>query len=187
MSFVFGGVRGHKDPELEDANRRSRLRLARDVNDQETIARDGELPIRRGRPWLWLAVAAVALGVLAVIGGRGGQDVALDANCDTPGVALSAASVVAGDPLGYRLAGPDSVRYVVTLDGTAITGDAGSAVPYTQTAAGPALRLQQCLSPTLETAAPAGDGEHRLAVLAVRDDGGTDQVAVATFTVTGTP
>jgi hypothetical protein len=187
MSFLFGGVRGYKDPELEDANRRSRLRLARDVNDEETIARDGEPPIRRSRHWLWLAVAAAALLVLAVIGGRGGQDVTLDANCSTPGVALSASSVPAGDPLGYRLAGPDSARYLVTLDGTSITGDAGSAVQYTTTAAGPALRLQECLSPSLLTAAPAGNGPHRLAVLEVADDGSTSQVAVATFTVTGTP
>jgi hypothetical protein len=94
--------------------------------------------------------------------------------------------VTAGDPLDFEIAGPDGTGYVVTLDGTPIRGDGGSEAGYTTTAAGPALQLHQCLSPTLTTAAPAGDGPHRLAVLRVRADGGADRVAERTFTVTGT-
>jgi hypothetical protein len=84
------------------------------------------------------------------------------------------------------LTGPDDTDFVVTLDGAAVRGDAGSTVSYTATAAGPALRLQQCVSPTLLLAAPAGDGPHQLAVLAVADDGTTTPAAEVTVTVSGT-
>jgi hypothetical protein len=75
---------------------------------------------------------------------------------------------------------------VVTLDGAPVRGNAGSTVSYTTTAAGPALQLQQCVSPTLLLAAPAGDGPHRLAVLAVGADGSTTPAAEVTVTVSGT-
>ena len=187
MNLLSGGVRGHKDPELEAANRRTRLRLARDVNDEHTLAREGEPVIRRSRHWLWLGVLAAALVVVGFVGSHGRDDVTLRASCTTPALGLSATTVTAGDPLDFAVAGPDSARYVVTLDGTRIRGDGGTEVTYTTTPAGPAFGLQQCLSPTLRTAAPAGDGAHRLALLELRPDGGTDQVAVSTFTVTGTP
>jgi hypothetical protein len=59
-------------------------------------------------------------------------------------------------------------------------------VSYTQTPAGPALELDQCVSPTLVVAAPAGDGPHELALLQLADDGTTQQVAAVTLTVSGT-
>lgn len=184
--MIFGSARGHQDPTLADANRRTRLHLARDINDEQTLARQGEQPIRRGRHWLWFGVAALLLAVLAAIGGRHGADVPLTANCTSPGIAVSPRTVPAGDALGYRLTGPDGVRYVVTLDGSPVRGDAGSTVSYTQTAAGPALQLQQCLSPTLLLAAPAGNGPHQLAVLRLDNGGGATEVAATTVTVTGT-
>jgi hypothetical protein len=48
------------------------------------------------------------------------------------------------------------------------------------------VRLQQCLSPTLLLAAPAGDGPHELAMLRLAADGTTRQVAAVTVTVSGT-
>ena len=56
---------------------------------------------------------------------------------------------------------------------------------YTDTPAGPALQLTQCLSPGLALAAPAGHGPHEVAVLEVAPDGTTTQVAATTVQVTG--
>ena len=75
---------------------------------------------------------------------------------------------------------------MVTLDGAPVRGDTGSTVSYTPTAAGPALQLQQCLSPTLLLAAPAGDGPHELALLRVAADGSTTTAATTTVQVSGT-
>jgi hypothetical protein len=186
MTSFLGGTRGHVDPELAAANRRQRLRLARDMGDEATLARDGEPAIQRSRHWLWFGLAAAALVVLPLVGGGSGTDVPLTASCTTPSLAVSKPSVQAGAPLGYRVTGPQEARYVVTLDGTPVTGG-GPAVDRTVTPAGPAIGLEGCLSPTMLTAAPAGDGPHTLALLSVAADGTSRQVAAATVTVTGTP
>ena len=185
MSFIFGGVRGREDPELQAGNRRSRLHYARDVNDQRALA-DDRPRIRRGRNWTWLAVAVVAMAVLGFAGSRGAEEVPLTADCDAAAIGVASSQVTAGQALRYRLTGPDDASYVVTLDGAPVRGDAGSTVSYTETAAGPALQLQQCLSPTLLLAAPAGDGPHELSMLRIADDGSTEQVATTTVTVRGT-
>src|SRR4051794_21198739 len=187
MSFIFGGVRGRTDPELEAANRRHRIRMARDINDVRTLDNPDVVGTRRrrGRHWVLLAIAAAALAVLGFVGGRG-EDVPIAASCSTPDIAVASSSVAAGAELQYRLTGPDDTRYVVTVDGDPVRGDAGSTVTYTDTAAGPALELQQCLSPTLVVAAPAGNGPHELAVLEVADDGTAHQAVAVTVTVTGT-
>lgn len=185
MSFVFGGVRGREDPELAAGNRRTRMHYARDVNDERALA-DDRPPVHRSRHWTWLLVAVVVMGVLAVAGGRGAQDVPLAADCATPAIGVESSVVTAGLALRYRLTGPDDVAYVVTLDGEPVRGDAGSTVSYTPSPAGPQLRLQQCLSPTLLLAAPAGDGPHRLAMLEVAPDGTTRPVAEVVVTVRGT-
>jgi hypothetical protein len=187
MSFIFGGVRGRTDPELEAANRRHRLRMARDINDVRTLNDpDVGAPRRkRGRHWLLLAIVAAVLGVLGFVGGRG-EDVPITASCATPDIAVASSQVEAGQPLQYRLTGPDDVRYVVTVDGGPVQGDAGGTLSYTQTSAGPALELEQCVSPTLVVAAPAGDGPHELALLQLADDGSAQQVAALTLTVSVT-
>jgi hypothetical protein len=185
MSFIFGGVRGREDPELKAGNRRTQVHYARDVNDERVLA-DDRPPIRRGRHWTWLAVTALVLAVLAFAGGHGADDVPLTADCDTPAIGVATSAVTAGEALRYRLTGPDDVPYVVTLDGAPVRGDAGSTVSYTESPVGPQLRLQQCLSPSLLLAAPAGDGSHRLALLEVAGDGTTRAVAQVTVTVTGT-
>jgi hypothetical protein len=185
VTSFFGGVRGHADPELAAANRRQRLRMARDLGDEATLARDGEPVVARTRHWLWFGLAAAALVVLPLVGHGSGTDVALPASCTTPGLAVSPSSVQAGAPLGYRVTGPQDARYVVILDGRPVTGQ-GSIQPV-GTPAGPAIALEGCLSPTLLTAAPAGDGPHTLTLLAVAADGSARQVAAATVTVTGTP
>ncbi|MQA32928.1 hypothetical protein [Modestobacter roseus] len=184
MSFIFGGVRGREDPELAAGNRRTRLHFARDVNDERALA-DDRPPAQRNRGWAWLAVATVVLAVLALVGTRGAGDVPLAADCDTPAIAVASSVVAPGAVLRYRLTGADGVDYVATLDGAPVQGDAGSTVSYIPTAAGPALQLRQCLSPTLAIAAPAGDGPHELAMLRVAADGSTEQVAAVIVTVDG--
>jgi hypothetical protein len=184
VSFIFGGGRGREDPELTAADRRARLHYARDVNDERALA-DDRPSIRRGRNWTWLAVTVVALAVLRFTGTRGADEVPITADCSTPAIAVSSSEVSAGQALRFRLTGPDDGDYVVTLDGVPVR-DPGGTVAYTDTAAGPALRLQQCLSPTLLLAAPAGEGPHELALLRLAGDGSTTQAAAVTVTVHGT-
>lgn len=182
MSFIFGGVRGREDPELAAGNRRSAEHLARDIGDERTLA--GERPtIRRGNHWAWLAVLVVVLAVLAATSSRGADEVPLEANCTTPAIAVSSSQLTRGQTFYVRLAGPDGTDYVVTVDGAPVRGDAGSTVAYTTTPAGPALQLTQCLSPGLALAAPAGDGPHEVAVLAVAADGTATEVATTTVRV----
>jgi hypothetical protein len=185
MTSFFGGGRGHADPELAEANRRQRLRFARDLGDEETLARDGEPRVQRTRHWLWFGLAAAALVVLPLVGRGSGTDVQLTASCTTPALAAAPSSVQAGAPLGYRVTGPQDARYVVTLDGRAVTGE--GSIDVQTTPAGPAITLAGCLSPTLLTAAPAGDGPHTLVLLSVAGDGSVRQVAATQVTVTGTP
>ena len=185
MSFIFGGVRGREDPELAAGNRRSANHYARDIGDERALA--GDRPtIRRGNHWAWLAVAVVALAVLAFTSSRGADEVPLTANCSTPAIRVSSSQVVRGQTMYVRLTGPDDTDFVLTVDGTPVRGDAGSTVDYTETPAGPALRLAQCLSPDLALAVPAGDGAHELALQRLAADGSTIQVAAVTIQVSGT-
>ena len=182
MSFLFGGVRGREDRELAAGNRRFRQHLARDINDQRSLSSDAQPPVRRGNHWLWFLGALIAITVLALLPHRG-TDVPLTADCAHPRIAVGSSQVDAGAPLRYRLTGADHTPFVVTLDGAPVRGDAGSLVQYTETSAGPALELTQCLSPTLEIAAPARDGAHELALQRLADDGTTTQVEAVTVTV----
>lgn len=182
MSFLFGGLRGREDRELAAGNRRFRQHLARDINDQRTLSSGAQPPVRRGNHWFWFLGALVAITVLALLP-HGSTDVPLTADCTHPRIAVGSSQVDAGTPLRYRLTGADHTRFVVTLDGAPVRGDAGSLVQYTDTAAGPALDLPQCLSPSLEIAAPAGNGPHVLAMQQLADDGTTTQVQAVTVTV----
>ena len=184
MSFIFGGVRGREDPELAAGNRRSAQHYARDIGDERVLAGD-RATIRRGNHWAWLAVAVVVLAVLAFTSSRGADEVPLTANCSTPAIGVSSSQVTRGQTMYVRVTGPDDTDLVLTVDGEPVRGDAGSTVDYTETPAGPALRLTQCLSPDLALAAPAGDGPHAIALLALAADGTTAQVAAITIQVTG--
>jgi len=186
VSF-FGTGRGRTDAELEAGNRRSRLHFAKDINDVRTVAASGERPsIRRRRtPWTLLLIAAATLLFLGFTGGLGGgQEVELEPDCQDPAIGVESSQVSSGTALRFRLTGPDEVDYIVTLDGEPVQGDGGSALTYEQTPAGPALRLQQCLSPTLIIAAPARPGPHELAMMRLDPSGETTELATLTVTVT---
>jgi len=185
VSF-FGTGRARNDAELEAGNRRSRVHFAKDINDQRTVATGGERPAQRRRrtPWTLLLIAAGVLLFLAFAGNFGGEDVQLDPDCENAAIGLESEQTPAGTPLRYRLAGPDGVDYIVTLDGEPVRGDGGSEVPYEQTPAGPVLQLQQCLSPTLVIAAPARPGPHELAMLRLEPSGETTELTSISLTVT---
>jgi hypothetical protein len=182
MTFPFGGVRGREDRELAAGNRRFRQHLARDINDQRTLDSGAEPPVRRGNHWFWFLGAVLVITVLALLP-HAGTDVRLTADCAHPRIAVSGSQVDGGTPLRFRLAGPADSRFVVTLDGAPVRGDAGSLVQYADTPAGPALALPQCLSPTLEIAAPAGNGPHELALQRLAGDGTTTRAEAVTVTV----
>ncbi len=186
MSF-FGTGRARTDRELEAGNRRSRVHFAKDINDLRTVAAAGERPPQRRRSvhWTLLLIAAAALLFLGFTGGLGGgQEVAVDPDCEVPAIRVESSEVSSGTALRYRLTGPDGAGYLVTLDGEPVRGDGGSAVDYEETPAGPTLRLQQCLSPTLVIAAPARPGPHELAMLRLEPDGLTTELTTVTVTVT---
>jgi len=186
VSF-FGTGKARFDAELAEGNRRSRVHFAKDINDTRTVAALGELPRQRRRrtPWTLLLIAVAVLLFLGFAGNLSGQeDVPLEADCDNPAIGVESSRVASGTPLRYRLAGPDDVDYIVTLDGKPIRGDGGSAVEYEQTPAGPALRLQQCLSATLVVATPAPPGQHELAMLRLESDGETTELTRITVTAT---
>jgi hypothetical protein len=187
MSSFFGGVRDPGKSGLSEDNRRSRLHLARDINDEHALATDGEPRIQRSRTWWWMAIAVAVLALLAYLGPHGSSDVTIATSCTTPGIAAASGDVVAGNPVDVLVTGPDGTDYVLTVDGQPVQGTAGSLLSYTATAAGPAFRLQQCVSPTLQVVAPAGNGPHRVALLRLAADGTATQVAATTVTVTGTP
>ncbi len=186
MSF-FGTGRGRIAAELEAGNRRSRVHFAKDINDVRTVAASGERPAQRRRrtPWTLLLIAAGALLFLGFAGNLGGQqEVALEADCDNPAIGVESSRNSSGAPLRFRLTGPDDVDFLVTLDGEPVRGEGGSAVTYQQTPAGPVLRLQQCLSPTLVIATPARLGPHELAMLRLEPNGETTELTSITVTVT---
>jgi hypothetical protein len=174
---------GDRDRDHREALRRSRLHYARDINDERTLAAAGEEPIRRGKHWTLLAVAVLVAVVLA-LAGRRDTEVPLEADCDQPAIAVSSSQVTAGAALRFRLTGAENTPYIVTLDGDPVDAG-GNSFGYVPSPAGPALELQQCLSPTLVLAAPAANGPHELALLEVEDDGSTTEVASLTVTVTG--
>jgi hypothetical protein len=168
MSSLFGGVRRRAAHEDGAVDRGYRRHLARDVNDVRSL--EDRQPIRRGRHWTWLAVAAAALGGLALAAQGGPTDVPLTPDCDTAGIAVASSQVDPGGELYYRLTGPDDVGYLVTLDGAPATADP--------------VRLTDCATPTLHLQAPAAEGPHVLAMVAVADDGTTRRVTAVTITVT---
>jgi hypothetical protein len=168
MSSSPGGVRRRAAREDRAVDRGFRRRLARDVNDVGSL--EDRQPVRRGRHWTWLALAALALGGVALAAHRDPGDVPLTPDCRTAGIAVASSQVEAGGTLYYRLTGPGDVGYLVTLDGAPAEADP--------------VRLTDCASPALSVPAPAAEGPHELAMLAVTADGATRQVTAVTVTVT---
>lgn len=185
MSFLFGGGRGYSDPELEAANRRQRTHLARDINDERTLAAGGVLAGHgRRSPWVMLAVVATFFVLAALVSGRGVDPVAIERSCTTPALAVLSTQITAGDTLRVRSTGPQDEQYILTIDDEPLQGQPDQQVPIVSTPAGPAYSLIDCVSPSFLIQAPVQTGEYTLGLLRYGITGAS-MAATVTLTVTG--
>ncbi|MBA2391050.1 MAG: hypothetical protein H0V67_12440 [Geodermatophilaceae bacterium] len=183
MSFLFSGAKGHRDPELADANRRQREHFARDINDQRTLAAGGEVPGQRRRsPWLLLA-AVTAFFLLAAFVRGGGNPFPIERSCTQAALVTEARVVVSGDNLRVRTTGPQDAQYILTFDGEPVQGQPDQQVTFTSTPEGPAYTLTDCVSATFLVQSPIEVGLHELALVAY-DAAGARTVATVALTVT---
>lgn len=183
MSFLFGGARGHHDPELAAANRRQREHFARDINDQRTLAGGGELPGHRRRsPWLLLAAVA-GFFILAALVRGGAEPLPIERSCTQAGLVLESTQVRAGENLRVRSTGPQDELYILTVAGEPVQGQPDQRVPFTSTPDGPAYSLIDCVSPSFLIQSPVQAGDYEVALIQY-GAAGADPVASATLTVT---
>lgn len=182
MSFLFGSSHGHRDPELEAANRRQREHFARDINDDRVFALRGEIVNRRRTPWLLLA-AVMTFFVLAAFLHGGSDPVPIARSCTQSALALESPTVPAKGNLRLRSTGPQDQQYILRLDGQPVQGQPDQAVSYTSTPAGPAYALIDCVSPAFLLQAPAAPGAHELSLVQY-GNGQAQPVATVQFTVT---
>ncbi len=185
MSFLFGGGKGYRDPELAAANQRQREHFARDINDERALAAGMQIAGHRRRsPWL-LLVAVAAFFLLAAFfrGGAGTAVVPIERSCTQPALVLGSSTVRAGDTLRIRSTGPQDQQYILTIDGEPIQGQADQQVTFTSTPDGPAYTLIDCVSPSFLIQSPVQAGEYDVALIG-SGAAGAAQVAVVTLTVT---
>lgn len=183
MSFVFGGARGHHDPELAAANQRQREHFARDINDERTLAGGGNLSGHRRRsPWLLLAAVAAFFMLAALVQG-GGEPLTIERSCTQPALVLEFNRVLAGENLRVRSTGPQDAQYILTIAGEPVQGQPDQQVPFVSTPEGPAYSLMDCVSPSFLIQAPVRAGDYEVALVQY-GAAGTETVASATLTVT---
>jgi hypothetical protein len=164
VSFLFGARPPRRDKELAEANERTRLAFARDINDERALAFD-PVPLprrhRRGGMWMvWAVILFLVAGAAGILPSFGGVHIA--ASCTQPGIALSSYAVPPGAILQWKTTGPDGVDYVLVIDSTTVTGaprsavsvDTGTAVtqrPY---------RSANCVGSGVGFPAPGTAGQH---------------------------
>ena len=119
MSSLFNNSRrpDGRDPELAEATRRRERAFARDIGDEQALARGDEPRYRRPRLWLLVLIL-----VVIVVGGfralQHPKGPTITKSCTTPGVVLGANSVPRGASVEWSGTGPTAGRYVLVLDGT---------------------------------------------------------------------
>lgn len=183
MSFLFTG-RGREDRELAEGNRRFRERIARDINDQATLNRQGELSGHRRRSG-WLLLAAVTVFILLAAFVRGGSEtLTIARSCTEPALAVDSTSVDARSTFYVRSTGPQDASYILTVAGEPVQGDADRALSFTSTPSGPAYSLTDCVSPTFLVPTPVEPGPFELVLLRY-DAAGAVPVASLDMTVVG--
>lgn len=157
MSFLFGG-RGREDRELAESNRRFREHIARDINDERTLAGRGELAGHKRRSG-WLLLALVGVFILGAAFFRGGAEpVTITRSCTAPALAIESATVDAGANFYLRATGPQDTSYVLAVAGQPVQGQADRSTLYTPTPAGPSFALTDCVSPIFLIPAPVRPG-----------------------------
>lgn len=185
MSFLFGASReGHRDPELAEGNRRYRQHIARDINDERTLAAGGNVAGHKRRSsWFLLAAVGVFFLLAALVRG-GSSELAIPRDCTTPAVVIGVPEVRGGEPFELRSTGPQDATYIITIDGTPVQGQPDRQVPQESTPAGPAYGLIDCVSPSFLVPSPTQPGEHEIGLLQY-DAAGAREVASVPLTVSG--
>jgi hypothetical protein len=172
------------DPAKDAAARRQRARFARDVGDEQGQAFAYEPRRKRSKLTIGTAavfIAFVLLGAVPLLQHRGSG--LLPANCDTPAVEVGTPRIKTGTDFAWQAAGPATGPYVVTLDGSTVTGPATGPVTVDtgRVLSGP-TDLSGCRSAQAVTDGPATKGSHEV-VLFRRSAAGWERAATASLDV----
>lgn len=186
VSILFGGGRPDRarDPELAEATRRRERAFARDIGDEQTLARGDEPRYRRPRLWLlvFIAVVAVVAGIEVDRHKGGGPTIAR--SCVQPGLVLAHGSIGAGDDVDWSATGPPSGRYVLVADGRPLRADSDGRVSVRGgKALSPFFTMSDCLAHSTFTA-PSAAGRHEIRLFH-RTESGLALVASKRLSVTG--
>ncbi len=184
MSFLFTGRSGREDRALAESNRRYREHIARDINDERTLAGRGEVAGHRRRSG-WLLLAIVVAFILLATFVRGGSEVLpVTRSCTEPALVVQSTTVDAGATFYVRSTGPQDTSYILTIAGEPVQGQADRQTTFETTPAGPAYLLTDCVSPTFLVAAPARPGDFEVTLVRY-DVVGPVTVATVDMTVVG--
>src|SRR6185312_14682012 len=152
MAFTPPDSPRRRDRGREEAARRQRARLARDLGDEHGQAWAHQTP-RPKRSKFTLIVGAifiafVVLGALPLVL-RSGDGQLVQPNCTTPAVAT----------------GPQQGPYVLALDAASVTGPVGGPIrPDNGRVLSAPLTLTGCRSPQTLAAGPDNSGTHEVAL-----------------------
>jgi len=185
VSSPFGGSRraDGRDPELAEASRRRERAFARDIGDEQALARDDQPRYRRPRMWLFVLLVVIALvgGYRAVKHSGGGPQITK--SCTTPALALAHASVHRGDSVEWSGTGPAAGTYILVFDGTPTQVDSNGNVTVSggSRGIGP-FAMDKCIARS-SVKAPHSAGSHTLRLFH-RTNGGFLLVAHIALKVT---
>ena len=175
-----------RDRGREDAARKQRARLARDVGDEHGQAWAHERPRPKRSKFTVIVgaifIAFVILGGLAVVL-QDGDSQLIRPNCTTPGVATGPAKINPGTNFAWQAAGPEQGPYVLALDAAAVTGPVGGPVtPDNGRMLSAPVTLTGCRSAQTLAAGPDNRGTHEVALFR-RSGTGWARVAVSLLEV----
>lgn len=176
--------RRRRDRGQDDAVVRQRIRMARDLGDEQGQAWAHEPRRKQSRFTVGAAIALIAFaGIGALPLFFHGGDGLLPANCDRPAVEVSGGRVSAGQDFAWQAAGPEQGPYVVTIDAATVTGPAVGPVAADagRVLAGP-TGLAGCRSAQTLASGATATGPHEIALFR-RTAAGWDRVAVALLEV----
>ena len=175
-----------RDRGREEASRKQRARLARDLGDEYGQAWAHERP--RARRSRFTVVVAIVFGAFVILGAlpmvlHKGDSQLVQPSCDTPAVEAGPARIQPGTNFAWQAAGPEQGPYVMTLDAATVTGPPAGPVTVDtgRLLAGPTA-LPGCRSAQTIAAGPENRGSHEVALFR-RAGTGWARVAVAVFDV----
>jgi hypothetical protein len=164
---ILPGSEGRRDPERAEASRRQRVRFARDIGDEHAQAWAHE-PRRKPHKFTIgtgvVLIAFAGFGLIPVLTNRGAGGL-IRTSCDRVAVDVGPRQVSPGASYAWQFTGPAADQYVVTIDADTVTVDASgrATAPSGTVLFGPAS-VPGCRSAQTVTNAPAGTGQHTVAV-----------------------